>query len=140
MLEENTHGNSTSPAKRAKATTKRQGISPNSVRWNIVITSPNTNAVECFVKETDGSVPNIGTRRRSGSARLALLVSHVGMKSVRVDTEQWAPMDMTSILSDPLGETRGEPHLPHLSMCGTKNVTKGYLQSIRSPQVCVSGW
>lgn len=88
MLEGNTHGNSTSPAKRAKATIKRRGTSQNSVRWNIVITSPNTNAVECFVKETDGSVPNIGTRRRSGSARLALLVSHVGMRSVRVDTEQ----------------------------------------------------
>ncbi len=140
MLEGNTHGNSTSPAKRAKATTKRQGISPNSVRWNIVITSPNTNAVACFVRETDGSVPNIGTKKRSVSVRPALLASHVGMRSVREDTEQRAPMEMSSMLGDSLGDTRGASHLPHLSLCGTTNVTKGYLQSIRSPQVCVSGW
>ena len=88
MLEGNTHGNSTSPAKRAKATIKRRGTSQNSVREKAAKTSPNINAVACFVRETDGSVPNIGTRKRSVSAQPALLASHVGTRSVRVDTEQ----------------------------------------------------
>ena len=40
------------------------------------------------MKETDGSVPTIGTKRKSVSARRVMLASHVGMKSAQVGTEQ----------------------------------------------------
>ena len=40
------------------------------------------------VKHRHGSVPNIGTRKRSVSARPALLASHVGTRWVQEATEQ----------------------------------------------------
>lgn len=87
----NTHGNSISPARRAKVIIKRRGTSQNSVRENTVPNPLNTNAMACFVKETDGSVPTIGSRRKSVSAPPAMLASHVGMKSVQVATDQRRP-------------------------------------------------
>ena len=88
MEEVNTLGNTISPARSVKANIKRRDISQNSARGKTVPISRNTNVKVCFVKETGGSVHTIGGKRTLASARPAMLVSLVGMKSARVGTEQ----------------------------------------------------